>query len=266
MTQPEDRDWERLLERVDLEMSDADLAAAEEELRRLTSEDVVPVRAEWVDAAVAKARELPIAAAAAAAAERAPLALVRRPRFGGLQRLAAAVLAFLGLHSTAAAAVGVTAVVVGAVVTASALWPEMRNSREMTFATALQILVSEEEPADAHHAAMAEVNLRLRKLVAFANDVILNQPAGSDWQVAAAGALDDLRDALSHPAANPMMTVGDFDLMMGAVEAGSLQSLATVRALAVDGVCALQRMASVDPDARAARDRYLTRLRVRLGL
>lgn len=155
MTGIADRDWESMLDRIDLDVSDAELAAAEQQLMQLAPEDVVPVRAEWLEATVAKVRAEAARDAAAAAPVR-ELSFFRR-----VQRFAAAAAAVVGIHSFATAATVATVGVV-AVAAVVVIWKASAFSREtMPFRMAIEIQLRADQPAEDRVAALTEVSGRV---------------------------------------------------------------------------------------------------------
>jgi hypothetical protein len=166
VTNSADRDWERMLERIDLDVSDAELAAAERQLQDLAPEEVAPVRAEWLAATVAKVRaEAAVqAAAAAAAAAPAPVPVHKFTLLRRLQRFAAAAAAVVGIHSVATAATVATVGVVA--VTAVVLWEAGAfSNKTMPFRLALQIQLRPDQPEFARRAALSQITMRAKSIV-----------------------------------------------------------------------------------------------------
>lgn len=124
--------------------SPAEFAAIAARLRRQDPAAVIPTDAAWVERIVA-------AATAAAKPQSAPR----------WRQLAAAAVAFLGLHGVAAAVS--TAAVGAAVVVGMSVWPEGRNSREtMTLSMAVELLERDDQPEQARAAALLAVAQKIR--------------------------------------------------------------------------------------------------------
>jgi hypothetical protein len=192
------------------------------------------------------------------------LALVRGPRFGGLQRLAAAVLAFLGLHSTAAAAVGVTAVVgVAAVV----IWKAGRNSNEtMSFHMALEISLRADQTDEERLAALKKISGRLRSAVDALQKARVDDNSELVREIAAAR-LDSLRFSLdgADPASPPQVedTVQlsmETLLNPSAPVADRIHHAGVLGDLAAVGIAVFRGMSGCSPDVEAARLATLDKL------
>lgn len=146
--------------------SPAEFAAIAARLRRQDPAAAIPVDAAWVERVVA---------AATAAAKPRPA-----PRW---RQLAAAAVAFVGLHGVAAAVS--TAAVGAAVVVGLSVWPEGRNSREtMTLSMAVELLERDDQPEQARAAALGMVVLtireRARALLAARDDVTAAAPVRAE--------------------------------------------------------------------------------------
>jgi len=264
------REWDQILERADLEMSDADLAAAERALRILPGDEVVQIRPEWLAATMASAT-------APIVEEPAPVkfALVRRAA-ARVQAAAAAVLAVVGIHSATAATV--TAVTVGTVTTValvSALWPEGEMSHEtMDYAQAVAILMDATEPVAAREAAMFQVSSMVGTTLKLLGDVESSSLAGSPLAMQAASRRVELIEVLRSdnpqyysPGANL-----DVEALFAAVgNAGAepdarAQSLASMSELALGGASALRGMPSTSASLAQARDQFIRGVLRRAGV
>lgn len=187
--------------------SPAELAAIAARLRRQDPAAAIPVDAAWVERVVA--------AATAAAKPRSA------PRW---RQLAAAVVAFLGLH--AVTAVASTAAVGAAVVVGMSVWPEGRNSREtMTLSMAVELLERDDQPEQARAAALAMVMLtvreRARALQAVRDDAsaAASLRAESGTQLARIAALVQTPCSASHPAVVMALALPvDFTMAAGGAE------------------------------------------------
>lgn len=262
MNAPEDRAWQEVLERIDLDVSDADLVAAEQQLAAVAAEQAPVVRPEWIEATLAKAKALARAPQPAAAPLR---------RVGGwrtVQRLAAAVVAFVGLHGTAAAATAAVATV--AVVAVTMLWPEGRDSRTtMSYELALQILMEPtaelEERRTAIHETASSVVLSLQAL----RQVASSGMASGALQAGAAEGFAELARLLSgHPVgswAPPPATAVDAALQAMVDLAGSDSArsagLHQVMELAKAGVVAMRSLPGAPASLVIERDRTLAKIR-----
>ncbi len=258
-------EWDQILERADLEMTDADLAAAERAMRTLPGDEVVLIRPEWLAATMASAT-------APIVDEPAPVkfALVRRAA-ARVQAAAAAVLAVVGIHSATAATV--TAVTVGTVTTValvSALWPEGEMSHEtMDHAQAVAILMDATEPVAAREAAMFQVSSMVGTTLKLLGEVEASSLAGSPLAMQAASRRAELIEVLRSenpqfysPGANLdvaalFAAVGD----AGAEPEARAASLASMSELALGGASALRGMPGLTGSALASRDRAVRALR-----
>lgn len=136
MKLPEDDVWDKVVDHMEMQVSDAELAAAERELRDVERQ---PMRPELIERVMAQA-EAEVAARVArvpvvVVETKAPARVIALPR---TRRAAAAAAAFLGMNKLTAA----TAVTTMAVVTAVALWPRHHSAENMTYGVAVEILRS----------------------------------------------------------------------------------------------------------------------------
>jgi hypothetical protein len=253
--QPEDRDWDRLLERLDCDVSAEDLAAAERAMCDIDVADVPPVATDGVDAVIAKATTPPVVDGDVEAAEgerEAPLAPVHSGWWSGLKKLAAAVLAFVAAHGYATAAT--VAVVGGGVVLVSLYWPEGVNSfATMSYEEAILILGREGEPVDAQEAALFELTRHIGECILLLKQAASTQaPADQAEAVKRLAQLQQLLD-LAKPVGGPTVPIDNFAARLDASREGSVADLWVLSDLTANGVLALRNA----QDLRIARDRDL---------
>jgi hypothetical protein len=264
------RDWDEIVERVDLEMTDADLAAAERKLRALPGDEVVQIRPEWLAATVATATT-PIAEETEA---RPRFALLRRAA-ARVQAAAAAVLALVGIHSATAATV--TAVTVGTVTTValvSALWPEGRMSHEtMSYEQAVAILMDATEPEEARTAAIIKALGLVGSTLTVLGNVETDSSAGAMLAVEATARRSELLDVLrsDNPRFHSWRAGTDFDAALAGAsnavgdDASRTASLRAATDDALAAASALRSMPALSSDLATARDRAVKGLLRRFG-
>jgi hypothetical protein len=154
MKRPEDLSWDRVVERIELDASAADLAAAERALREAESDVVRP---ELIESVLAQAQ------AEQAAEFAAPLAMPQ-PRIRTLPRMrrfaAAAAAFFFGSKLSAATTVTVFAVVttVTALVVRNSTW-------ELSYSSAIRILQSCDASKDAPASALSVVSNGMQEAI-----------------------------------------------------------------------------------------------------
>lgn len=267
MNAPEDRAWQAMLDRIDLDVSDADLAAAEQQLAAVAVEDTPAVRPEWIEATVAKAGGTDAPAPAAAVLPR------RAGWWPAVQRFAAAVVAFIGLHSAAAAATAAVATV--AVVAVTMLWPEGRDSRTtMSYELALQILMEPTALLDERQAAIHETAGNVARSLHALQQASTSGMASGALQAEAAAGFAELARLLSGHS------VGSWAPPPGADVQAALQALADpaepesvrtaglrqVISLAKAGVVAMQSLPGAPASLLIERDRTLAKIRSLNGI
>jgi len=148
MKRPEDLSWDRVVERIELDASDADLAAAELALRGAESDAVRP---ELIESVLAQAQ-------AEAGETTAPLAMPRIRTLPRMRRFAAAAAAFFfGSKLSAATTITTLAVVttVSVVIVRNSTW-------ELSYAVAIESLRSSETDEDTARSAMGVVSSRMQ--------------------------------------------------------------------------------------------------------
>lgn len=257
MNAPEDRAWQAMLERIDLDVSDADLAAAEQQLAAVAVEEAPAVHPEWIEATVAKAK--------------APAAAVLPRRAGwwpAVQRFAAAVVAFIGLHSAAAAATAAVATV--AVVAVTMLWPEGRDSRTtMSYELALQILMEPTAMVEERQAAMHETARNVTRSLHALRRTSTNGMASSALQAGADDGFAELARLLTRRVVVPltMPSADGLDEAILALEdpsgadATRAEGLRRVIELAKAGVSAMQSLPGATASLAIERDKRLATIR-----
>jgi len=264
------REWDQILERADLEMTDAQIAAADRRLRLLPGDEVVQIRPEWLTATMASA------SAPVAEDEQPPVrfALVRRAA-GRVQAAAAAMLAVVGIHSATAATV--TAVTVGTVTTVavvSAWWPDGANSHEtMTYEQSVAILMDATEPVDAREAAMFQVSSVIGTSLKLLGSVEASMAAGEPLAMQAATGRAELVEVLrsESPRFYSLGSSPDVAALFAAV--GDMAADPSVRAagirsmtdLALAGASALRSMPSLSGELSRVRDVAIKGLIRRIG-
>ncbi len=173
---------------ADVEAIDDAAAEVDRRLAALSEHEVVPVRAEWLEATVARA----------GAARRS------RQRSGPVRRLLAAALAVFGLHGALAAT---TVATIGAgVVVASLLWTAERNSNEtMPYSMALQILQRSDQPEEHRITAMSQVVARIRATITVLSGVRDDPRSPPELSEASRAVLDGLRtgERVAGPSGDP---------------------------------------------------------------
>lgn len=266
MTGIADREWEMMLDRIDLDVSDAELAAAEQQLAQLAPEEVAPVRAEWLEATVAKVRAE--AAERAAAVSPAPvhkLSLLRR-----LQRFAAAAAAVVGIHSfaTAATVAGVGVVAVTAVV----IWKAgVFSTKTMPWRMALEIQLRADQPEADRTIAMFQVFKRVKAAVSAVQRVRDDKLSSMALVDAARSAVGMFDRQLSEPAGGIDSDIADtFEKCLGVVvdataaEPVRLQHLNTLRTLTSTSIAGILAMPMLSDGLRAEREVALGKLQDQL--
>jgi hypothetical protein len=249
VTEPADREWERILAHVDLDVADEDLAAAEQRLRDLPEADVTPMRSDWIEATVQTAVEAA-----------APVVPVQRTWWRRLQGVAAAAAALIGFQSIAAASFTVGAVVVTGVVVVSSLWPEEVNSDQtLSFGRAIAVLRTNAETGQL--SAAIQVRWRLEVCV----DLVQQAASSSDSSEALLGMslLNQLRSELSSTSANPPVSplIDDFDARVNSIRSGVWGDLTPLVSQSIHGIRALR--AVVDPAVSINAQAFLVSLRAK---
>lgn len=269
MNHSSNRTWQQILDRVDLEVCDDELAASERALRELPGDEVVQIRPEWLAATIATAT--------------APAKPDPAPRFGAIRRfaariqhVAAAVLALVGIHSATAATV--TAITVGTVTTValvSALWPEGAFSYEtMSYEQAVAILMDPTEPEQARQAAMAQVGVVVGSTLEALAEIQQNSAAASSLVAEASGKWQELVDVLrasnarfyslaSGPSTDALLAAASDDVADAASRTASVRALAEA---ALAGASALRGMPGITAQLATDRDRILRKLLRRAGI
>lgn len=259
MNAPEDRAWQAMLDRIDLDVSDADLAAAEQQLAAVAVEEAPAVRPEWIEATVAKAK----APAEALTPAAAPLRRVGVWRT--VQRFAAAVVAFIGLHGTATA-VGVTAVTVVSVA-AALLFSGEHSSRNMSFRMALEILLRADQPDGDRRVAIKKVVVRLKNAIEMLQAVRDQQETPEELAAAARAWLGALQQQfagkLSVPLSDAPDTLTESIAVVGDAAAPMSLRMTHLRLLAemaYAGTAVLRAMPACSPSVETDRVRNLEKL------
>ncbi|MFN9755934.1 MAG: hypothetical protein ACK58X_05905 [Planctomycetota bacterium] len=208
----------------------AELRAILARLRQAEGRAVAPVTSAWVDRVVAVAT----ADATPPSAVAAPPAEVARPRrVAPWRAVAAATLAFLGLHAGAVAMSAATVVVVAGLV-----WPERRNSLQtMTPEDAIELLQRIDQPDDARARAALHVASQLRANLGDLLRVCDDAAASPVARAAAEMGLGRVRSRLLQPAGTPWSATQPIGLLRAdarvhIVDAATAQ-VATEHALAL---------------------------------
>lgn len=245
MARPEDRDWEQIVEGIELHASDADLAAAEAALREVEPEALRPG---LVDAVVARAHA-ESAALAAPAVDRAPMRLMPR-----LRRVAAAAVAMLW-GSKAVAATALTVVLVTTTVLI------VQRSRDMEYSEAIAAL-RENSPLPMAASAMGQVTRRVQFAIQQLQ-IVRDSPSSSPALARAA------KQALQNLAAgaDPHLPLPPVDIDVSATwasdaslpELDRLHYVATTEDLIAHGILALSEFWA--PELVVERATYLKMLR-----
>lgn len=246
--QPEDREWDRVVECVELDIRTEDLAAAEQAMEEAGEQDTEPVSSAWVDATVARvAQEV--------AAARGPVALASKPVLGvgwwdGVKRFAAALLALLGIQSAASAAVvGAASVTVVAVVVVL-VWESGQDSNHtLPYRLALDLILSSDQSEGDRLAAVKQVARRAKAVIDALRVERDSVAADAGVRTAAAAALVTLASLLDRSSSAPVTDVPDTleqslvamaDAALDqSVRLHELEKCAAVASVAISGMLAL---------------------------
>jgi hypothetical protein len=264
MNDATNRTWQQILDRVDLEVRDGDLAAAERALRELPGDEVVQIRPEWLSATIATAT-------APAKPDPAPRFAAIRRFAARIQHAAAAVLALVGIHSATAATA--TAIAVGTVTTVaivSALWPEGAFSYEtMSYEQAVAILMDPTEPEQARQAAMFQVSLVVGSSLELFREIETTGGGAAMLAGEAATSRQELLEVLRGSSSRYYSSQAGSqraDALLAAAGDPSLEatqraeSLRELAASALAGASALRSMPGITMQLATDRDRILRKL------
>lgn len=255
MKRPEDQAWDQVVERIELGVTDAQLADAERALRGVESEEVRP---EFVETVMARATaEVVAAVEAAPVAKPAPLRLLPRMR-----RFAAAAAVFLfGSKLSAATTVTVLAAVTTTVVVV------IQNSHEMTYPEVLQLLRGRGNSREQLSSGLGQVADRIRDALRVLRRIrddsrtppVIAQATREGLARLASGQrslgtpiVDDIKDAKR----------GADDVLRS--DPDRLSYIESTLALAATGLELIERLETSDPHVAEKREFYVGKLRTLL--
>ena len=239
-----------------VDVSDADLAVAERRLRELPSEEVVPLRPEWIESVVA-------AAGSTRAAESPPLPIGPRPTLPWLRRWGAAAVALFGIQGFAAA---MTVTGVGVVTAAVFIWNGQNSTKTLSFDEAVQRLLREDHD-ELRDSAMKQVVMAGSAVIHAL--LMISEESGDPALVAAArDGLATIADLVDGKAVPPIAAVKDTFLASLMVlgdrgRDGATRQFHLARCLdcMAIGIAAIHTMPACSETSAANRTIWLTRLR-----
>ena len=273
--QPEDRDWERVVEAVDLDIRPEDLRAAERAMEEARELDHEPVSPAWVAATLAR-----VAHDGAVVRDPEVPAQAIKPVLGGgwwqgVKRFAAALLALVGIQSAASAAVVGTAGIVAITATVF-LWSGADGTRELNFTCAVTLL-QRTDREDEQRGAITYLLPRVRDSITtlrFARD------SGSSYSLKRAADRALTRIAAVAAQTEPIVAseaeiaaaTDDFLRWIEAVRLASdgeqslLRAVTSLSLAASVGLNALQQFGPTTASVQLARDTAVQKLTRELGV
>lgn len=253
-----DREWDALFERIDMNMTDADLAAADAALRDLAPADELPMRPELIAAVVAQAE--------AEAAARRPQAVVPRTTWWSrVQKFAAAAAAVVGIQSAATAAT-VSVVGVVAVTAVVLLWPSGQNSRELDFPFVVKLAMRADQPEGDRRNAMRMIVANVRAVVRVLRQCENEALAPEELVATAHAALVIVESALTSPAPLELAELEDIRPLLPQLEdstadvASRLRLIQRLAKLATTGLAVIHSVPAPSLEMESDRIAYLKRL------
>jgi hypothetical protein len=245
---PEDQAWDQVVERIELEVTDAQLADAERALSGVEAEQVSP---DFVATVMARAT-----AEGVEEVEAAPVRLQLLPRFRRFA--AAAAMLLFGTKLSAATTIGVVAAVTTVVLVV------IQNSDEMTYPEVLQLLSSSNSSLEQTRAGLFEVSKRINSAVRMLQrmrDDVATPPGLADatregLQMLAAG-----QGAETAPVVDNVIEAAVRSGEVSRTESDRLSYVQSTLSLVTTGLKSIENVAARDPRVVAERDLYLRRLR-----